>query len=1090
MRDFDVKHAPISGVNLVEASAGTGKTYSVGVLVLRCLLEQKLPIGKILMVTFTKAAVAELEDRVRKFVRLAYGLAFGKTPIDSSNPIHIIVQRSLKADSSKSKKILVRALSHLDELSVMTIHSFCEKNLKEFAFSSGQMFQQEILADENELITKFAQEYWQNLLCGPDKDIVLASSKISFSDFTGRIECFLKGDVLQAKESVENPFKDFEELLKNSPEDLIAYTSGVNNFKNAGVNVSNATEFLEFAKSKITTKYIQGIPSPYLDLIISCKRFEDEAPSYIYKKGLEEIAEKLHRHKETRALMSYNDLIDKMHTAVVDPNYGEAFANNVAKNYWAVFIDEFQDTDAKQHKIFKTIFAERARVLYYIGDPKQSIYGWRSADLDVYDTAKSEVKQDHQFTMKTNFRSETAYIDGLNALYGALGQSDFKRDGLRYIPVAANNQANIFRHHESEGKLNYCEVDKADVHKHLANKIKEVLFSAEYAIDNKSIIASDIGVLVRRGKDGKIIKSYLETYGIPSILRDGNSVFRSEEARLLLAILRAIESVNQKNIGSALVGSFFGITSTDWYQRNIETDLVFFKEMQLGFSDKGVLNVISRVLQRYNFYAHTQSLGAGDRMQSNVQQLSELLYKQQNFGGGQLSDLVQYLENERQSSDSASDDEKEKRIESDENAVQITTIHKAKGLQYNIVFALTDFDKSSSRRSFFSYKNLENAVKEERATKSEGGKLVLSSKDLERYDAAQQWHETQNHEENCRMIYVLLTRAVYASYLFGNSKDKGSFSDSRNAIIAISGNNGVQAHFDVRSEYPTRTEPHEETPIAHGIRDTKNLRSFSSTFNTQSYSSLSGHAYKPQEKEDHIESELSEYDTYVFKTLPRGAQPGTFMHELFENTNFIDAPSWQKTADTLCKRYGGQFEKEEIKIGLPHLIENTLGCYLGSNISLNTVANNDKLNEMEFFLTTKDWDVLNNEIVKKHFGERLSLNYDKVPDGFLNGFIDLIFEQNGRYHVLDWKSNHLGNNVASYTADKLDEAMTNSNYHLQYLIYSIALYRYLKQVLDSQFDYDNHMGNVYYLFFRGLRSGQSTGVFTTKIPLEVLQQFD
>jgi exodeoxyribonuclease V beta subunit len=1101
MRDFVVKTAPISGVNLVEASAGTGKTFSVGILVLRCLLEQKLPIGKILMVTFTKAAVAELEERVRKFVRLAYDVAFGNTEFNKDDLIHDLVRASLIKDSENTKKILVRALSHLDELSVMTIHSFCEKNLKEFAFSSGQMFQQEIIADEADLIARFAEEYSQNLLCGEDKHLVVSNSKVSYSDFKDRIKNFLKGEELLALDVIgEDPIAELEDLLKNQLDGLLAYRDDPvdkngKKFKKAiekeNINLTNTTDLLDFLKPKISNVYVKEIPSPYIEAIHAVLKYETDVPSYIYKKGLHEIAEKVRLHKESRALLSYDDLITKMHDAVNN----NAFVTNVSKNYWAVFIDEFQDTDEKQHRIFETIFAENARVLYYIGDPKQSIYSWRSADLDVYDAAKEAVKSDHQFTMTTNFRSEKKYVDAVNALYAKLGNDDFSREKLNYIKVEANNSGDSFNHAQSEGRLNLAIVDKKELHKQVALKIQEVLNSKHYSLQGKKVVASDIGVLVRSGKDGLGVKSFLEEFGIPSILRDGASVFKSDEAMFVLNILRAIDKVNQKNIGVALVGSYFGISSSEWPNRNSEADLIFFKEMQVAFPERGVLSVINQVLNHYRFFEQTNQLGAGDRIQSNVQQLSELLYEQQNKGSEQLADLCQYIEREKKSTFTSDEDDHEKRIESDENAVQISTIHKAKGLQYNIVFALTGFNNEPLRTStYFSYKDPVTKKKVERFKHNKTSLASLSEDAQKKYDAALIYYKEQSHEENCRMIYVMLTRAVYGSYLFSTekdeTKDKGSFKNAKIAIESLSGQYGICANFEVNSTYPQWEVTIQEESKTIGLRSTKHLQPFAGTYYTQSYSSLSGHAYKPQEKEDYAESELSEYDTYVFDVLPKGAQAGTFMHELFEVADFSDSESWKKAVEKQCKRYGGKYEKEDHKTGLVNLIRNTVESDLGDGLTLNAINNEGKLNEMEFFLTTKDWDVLNNEIVKKDFGERLSLNYDKVPDGFLNGFIDLIFEHNGRYHVLDWKSNHLGNNVANYTADKLDEAMTNSNYHLQYLIYSIALYRYLKQVLGSQFDYDTHMGNVYYLFFRGLRSGQSTGVFTTKIPLEVLQQFD
>ena len=1109
MKTFDVKNAPVRGVNLVEASAGTGKTYSVGIMVLRCLLEQGIPIGKVLMVTFTKAAVAELEERVRKFVNDAHSYAFGlKTYLpEGQDAISDVVQRSAKSDADKTKKALAKAMSQLDELSVMTIHSFCEKNLKEFAFASGQMFQQDIIADESELIAKFAAEYWQNLLCGDDKDLIIDNTDVKYSDFTSAVGDFLKGLELVATEKkpdVDSAMSHLQNILDLNLEEIEAYKNGKGNssFKKTEVDVSSAIDFYELIRSKVKIKngeltplYIKNLPSKFLDAVKNVVVTKASIPPYIYKKGLKDIAEKLQKHKVERALLSYDDLISKMYDAVHHHSMGQDFIQNVSNNYWAVFIDEFQDTDEQQYTIFHKIFAKNARVTYYIGDPKQSIYGWRSADLDVYDDAKKSVHPDHQFTMGTNFRSEQAYVNSLNQLYDKAGANDFNREGLRYISMQASNTNENFVNPSDEKRLNYFEGDSKKMPRQIALKIKELLNDSSYTINGRSIVASDIGVLVRKGKDANAIKTQLEFEGIPSILRDGKSIFESDEALLLQRLLQAIDAANVKNIGAALVGPFFGIKSEEWKNRVTEPDVLFFKSLQLEFAELGVFPIINRVLAHYSFHQHMQKQGAGDRMQSNVQQISELLHAQQNKGASDVKDFIQYLQRERSGvfTTSGGDELREKRIESDENAVQISTIHKAKGLQYNIVLALTDFSaKLSTPRSFFSFKIPNTKQKLERWRVKSDAVVLLPEVEKNVYDNAVEWHEAQSHEENLRLIYVMLTRAVYATYLFGNAKGNDSFSAFEEAIKSAKSEEDICSSFEIRKVETTKEEIiSSEAQVVSGIRSADGINAFSSNYFRHSYSSLGSGAYHPVDRGEEVKSEkLSAYDKYIFHDFPRGAQAGTFLHEMFEITNFMDGNSWGSSVERMCKKHGATFEKDSVKIKLNELIQHTVEADLGNGLTLNKVSDESKINEMEFFLTTQDWDVLNDPLVKAHFGERLSLNGNKIPDGYLNGFIDLIFEHEGRYYILDWKSNDLGNSLSNYTQERLDDAMTNSNYHLQYLIYSIALHRYLKLVLGDSFNFDQHMGGVYYLFLRGLRSGAKSGVFYTDVPQEVLAVFE
>ena len=170
---FDVLSVELEGSNLIEASAGTGKTYSIGILVLRLLLEKNVPIEKILMVTFTNAAVDELSERIRRFVRLAYSGAKGGESADET--ISKVVKRAI---NSEGREIVVERLQNavlfLDEISVFTIHGFCQRTLGEFAFETGQMFGVELVNNEDELIRKALNEFWRKEIATLPEEVLSA----------------------------------------------------------------------------------------------------------------------------------------------------------------------------------------------------------------------------------------------------------------------------------------------------------------------------------------------------------------------------------------------------------------------------------------------------------------------------------------------------------------------------------------------------------------------------------------------------------------------------------------------------------------------------------------------------------------------------------------------------------------------------------------------------------------------------------------------------------------------------------------------------------------------------------------------------
>ena len=173
METLEVTEVALEKSNVIEAGAGTGKTYSIAILVLRLILEKKIPVQEILMVTFTKAAVAELETRIREFIALAYQSAQG-IPIEDDTIQAIVAESINQQGAPASQQLLKDALALMDETSILTIHGFCQKTLQEFAFETQQVFGAEALSPEqqDEMSANSIHDYWRKYIAPLGNDLL------------------------------------------------------------------------------------------------------------------------------------------------------------------------------------------------------------------------------------------------------------------------------------------------------------------------------------------------------------------------------------------------------------------------------------------------------------------------------------------------------------------------------------------------------------------------------------------------------------------------------------------------------------------------------------------------------------------------------------------------------------------------------------------------------------------------------------------------------------------------------------------------------------------------------------------------------
>ncbi|MFS8081858.1 MAG: UvrD-helicase domain-containing protein, partial [Ginsengibacter sp.] len=377
---FNALTVPLKGSNLIEASAGTGKTYSIAILVLRLILEENLSIREILMVTFTKAAIAELEERIRIFVRVAYRRSCEEEIEDAT--ISKLVDDSIKRiGKDETTRLLREAVVYLDETSVLTIHSFCQQTLSEFAFETNQVFGTEILQDNSTLLLREVQKFWRKYITVIPAELlgILLDQGLSISSIKTIVKNHLAGKRFQHYDHeteyslCDEDYKKLKEDLKITAEKLNALETSFEKFlvkNNAELKqrsqkgnakrfvlplIDDHEKFLNYINTKRSSKYIADGYQDILAHCDECEKLKEESikllqncVNKIYCLAINQIAEGLNQRKLITGQLSYDDLIENLHRALTH-NPNPSLVAALQRKYKAVFVDEFQDTDRFQY---------------------------------------------------------------------------------------------------------------------------------------------------------------------------------------------------------------------------------------------------------------------------------------------------------------------------------------------------------------------------------------------------------------------------------------------------------------------------------------------------------------------------------------------------------------------------------------------------------------------------------------------------------------------------------------------------------------------------------------------------------------------
>ncbi|MEX0845491.1 MAG: exodeoxyribonuclease V subunit beta [Balneolaceae bacterium] len=1154
-KPLKVFEVPINGISLVEASAGTGKTYNITSLYVRAILEKNLNPSQILVMTYTEAATAELKFRLRN--RLKESLS----AIKSQNPgSDEFLSELIKFPAENAEIKLQTAIDTFDEAAVFTIHGFCSRLLTEYSLQFNVSPDYELLTNDSEVLQDCVDRYWRSFTAsvsesdekdklilldyliddgfGPDelKDAVeeLFKHPHAVPEPTGvnSKELLTKVPKLESKYTEIQKLwnqdgEELEEIFRGDALDRSKYQRRTEDrdwelfqdwLYSKEVKISYPEKLEKFGL-KISRSGKKSAPDiPELDICKAIDEFcaiADELkllkPAFIIE-STEEINKDFKNRKESGNLLSYNDLLELVESGIRNDKSG-IIARTISSKYPLALVDEFQDTDPIQYGIFNQIYSGRDdKALFMIGDPKQAIYGFRGADIYTYLKARNDADDAQNYSLEYNYRSNSKMIEGVNSLF-QLSNSPFLIDGLYFQQAhfppereddnyLMNSEGEVINPLQSillEGNDKSNKGDISDqIYEAVSNEIIELL-SGNYKINGEIVRQKDIAILIRTGYQGEAIQERLRQKGLKSVLKSRSSVFNTKEADELFIVLKAIQKLSyEPGIRTALATELIGFSAKE-IQHLLEDESEWtsiveqFIRLKQIWDKKGIEPVIEHFFMQFNTLHILSNKKNAERRITNLLHIAELLAKAQRENKLHGMALLKWFYSKTNEDSSDSEDE-QLRLESDENLIQISTIHGAKGLQYPIVFCpfLWDSGSSISKKDILKFYK-DGAVHIDVST-------GVSHDNRGHFDKLTQF---QALAEEVRLTYVALTRSVSACYLF--LPDYKKIHESPIASIVTGVSEEIIADFttiksaleskefiDVREPIiQKQNEPDIGSDESIQITNAANF-SRKDVFNfprMMSYSSLTGSKEIDEGAHDYdfnyevTEPEIVKLDKFGF---PKGANAGTCLHKIFEDLHFYSPVNISKVISKNLDYYG--FDEKWQKPVQEWINEALFHDLNEPDISLSALGESDVLKEMEFYFPIKSVDA------KEIWG----FIRDDSPDigntdhvfGYMKGFIDLTFKCDDKYYILDYKSNYLGDTLSEYSSDNLKQAIMNAGYDLQYHIYTLALHRFLTHSL-SGYEYEKHFGGVLYYFLRGINPEKAgSGVFFECPEYSLIQKLD
>jgi exodeoxyribonuclease V beta subunit len=1211
---------PLQGSQLIEASAGTGKTWTIAALYLRLVLGHgsapRLP-AQILVMTFTKAATRELSDRIRGRL-LQAAAVFRSEAVDEPDPFlaDLLAAFAPGPERQQAAWRLAMAAEAMDDAAVFTIDAWCQRMLREHAFDSGCLFDEELQANEEALRAEALRDWWRQQVYPLDDDTLAAVLALwpDVDALARSLKRLLDGPFPPA--AGQGTLADALALARQTRADaLVALKAGWDTradamqdwlvpiwrdkqhpARSAVPAKGHASRWIDALRAWATdptieqpdvkkgaerlsaSALLQGLGSAAVALPSCFSDFETlmadlqhlpQAASTLRWHAATQVAARFQQLKAQTGHFGFADMLNRLDAALDPERQGDKagrLREHILAQYPAALIDEFQDTSPVQLRIFDRLYRiadnEPSRALLLIGDPKQAIYSFRGADIHSYLRARQATAGRHH-VLDTNHRSTQALVCAVNAMFEAAeartGDGAFlfrQADGaspLPFVGVGAKGRPERLVGPRGDLPAATLVLDQTlrhgDANRTLfaalcAERIVRLLNDPQVGFEQagqpfKRLQPAHIAVLVRNYREAAAVRDAMRRRGLASVyLSDRDSVFQTAEADDLLRLLQAVAAPRDMRLARAALAtrlldfplpSLVALAGDDEaFDRQCER----LQELNAVWRGQGVLAMVRRALHLFDLPARwlgtADAAGQCERRLTNVLHLAELLQAASAELEGEQA-LVHWLAQQIADTDAGlgGGEERVLRLESDADLVQVVTVHKSKGLEYPLVFLPFAAHFRAAVPANTSPKSALLRLPGSHTTSGEPEPVLAPT-------AAQiEVAEQERLREDLRLLYVALTRARHSLWvgLAGLQIGVGKvYGWHRSAIGCLLSGPAPQAPEqrprDVQAldascaDIVVEPLPGADddalplpavTPLA-----TRGMpaplapppvyaATFDRAWSISSYSALVRDAGRGALASGAILARVRRDDEPVdgqnptarpaaqpWHRFPRGAVAGNFLHDQLEwlaGEQFAldSSAALQQRLLRRCERQGWGHRADDVLAWLRQLCTTPLPVPGTALCGLRSVAP-----EMEFWfpsdgLRAQRVDALCCEHLQP--GRARPLLPERTLKGLLMGFADLVFEYQGRWWVLDYKSNALGAQDSDYTPQAMDAAMLAHRYDVQATLYLLALHRLLKARLGAVYVPAQHLGGAIYFFLRGVSSA-SAGCCAMPAPLALIEAID
>ncbi len=1122
-------------VNLIEASAGTGKTNLISLLYLRLLLGinteenfSNLSINDILIVTFTDLATLEIKNRILdniKSLRISCIKGYYINNIIKNFYFYI-------KNIPNIINLLINYEYYIDNISVFTIHSFCKKILYSNFIESKIDYNSVIIDNENNLIYEIVVLFWRKYFRSLSSNIIkvileLWINPIKLFDFLIPIWNFSYFNFNFTKKyfSIEHCYTKIIFFINKFKKKWLLNYRNIRNFliKSNIFNFLNINKWfceIKFWCKQITLNFnfpnclkkfcfsylIKKCNNIYLCKFINFFKNIDiffikikDFRNFIIISCIKYINTILVKIKKEKLYISFNDLIIYLNKNFIEDKKG-VLINIIRKKFPILLIDEFQDTDILQYNIFYKIyinnFSKLNTKIILIGDPKQSIYTFRGANIFNYIKFKKNVN--FLYTLNKNWRSSINFVQSINYLFSRVNNPFYLKE-IKYLNINYSSKNNFFlvKNNSKDFSIIFFVLKNLDKRKWKHNLAKICAIKLCSLFKNKNnflfdgkikrlIVPSDIAILVHTNYEVKLIFNALQKYNLPSNTSlEKSNVFHTREAKEIFILLKSIINPNSINLLSSALSTFFFNFDFIFIKNIISNKLVLEKWINIFYfyqsiwDKNGIFVMLKYILEdkkNKDFCKINNQLSC-----SNILQIGELL--EEKFLSLKDKYMLIYWLNSNILNINVNKKKYYIRSLDCKDGIKISTIHKSKGLQYNIVWLpyILDFKINNDYFFFHSRKNYKINIDLYKLNKN----FFLNQEEI--------------NSEEMRLFYVAITRSIYQCNIFlyevsNISNKKLCFTYLGNLL-----NYGKKFHFYnikkiinnnfkfkyIYFYYLDFLSFLSKKKMFFEKKIEKKNKIFVIPKNIRYVFSFSKIIHNTLNKNNLFNDNSLNIENEKNIFLPKGKNIGNFFHKILEKINFFDLLD-----NDIILYYMLRFNiSKNYFFIIKRILFNFLNVKLFDNISLNNKNISSFYKEFDFFLPVIklfDFKKFNNIIIKYDFISKLNLNINLNKNsfkGYFNGIIDLLFVYNNKYFIVDYKSNWLGYNYISYINNKLYKYIGLYRYDIQYQLYTLALHNYLKLKIKN-YSYDINFGGVYYIFLRGLlldnKNNSFTGIFYTK----------